>query len=72
MGATILKPRNIHGLLPTLPVRVHHFPLIASPGYTNNKIETSTPHGQDNFLVHEREVLHVSGTYHSSSIDGIN
>jgi hypothetical protein len=37
--------------------------------YININI-ASTQHIQDILLVHEKGVLHVSGTYHSTSTDG--
>jgi hypothetical protein len=66
-----LEPHNFHGPLPTLPVRVLHFPLFTPPGHTNNMSIniTSTHHIQTIILVHEKEVLRASGTYHSTSIE---
>jgi hypothetical protein len=68
-GATTLEPWNSHGLLPTLPFRVLHFPRFPLPRHTNDLKKTSTHHIQTVLLVHEREVLHASGTYHSTSTD---
>jgi hypothetical protein len=70
-GATAMESQNSHGSLPTLPFWVIHFPLFVcpvTPAYMNINI-ASTQRNQHILLVHEKEVLHLSGTYHSSSID---
>jgi hypothetical protein len=65
-----MEHQNSHDPLTTLPFRVIHFPLFAPPGHNNNNGHKPLLHYYHNLLVHEKEVLHVSGTYHSPSIYG--
>jgi hypothetical protein len=64
-----LKPWNSHDPLPTLPSECSTFPYLPYP-VTTTTTSTSTQHSQYILLVHEKRVLHASGTYHSSSTDG--
>jgi hypothetical protein len=66
-----LEPQNSHNPLPTLPFRVIYFPLFAPPGHANKHEHKHKPLLiiATILLVHEKDVLHASETYHSSSTD---
>jgi hypothetical protein len=70
-----LPPRNLRiamTLSPPFPSESSIFPYLSRPAtttYMNINI-ASTQHSYHILLVHEREILHVSGTYHLSSTDG--
>jgi hypothetical protein len=65
------KLRIAATLSPSFPFEWSTFPYLPRPvttTYMNINI-ASTHHNHHTFLVHEKDVLHVSGTYHSSSTD---
>jgi hypothetical protein len=65
-GATTLEPHNFNGPPPPLPSECSIFPYLPRPSQQQHKHKPLLI-SQDNLLVYEREVLLVTGTYHSTS-----